>query len=284
MKDAKITRDDITFNPPVFDNLIFPNSNVCSVVAVAQALDISFDEAYERLSHEGKRCCRIMNSSYAIYEVLKKRYNWVRSTQLTGYLGISELEQSHQLNVFDVITKMYTMHERISKQGFLMLDKQHIFYTKNLTIYDGVTSISGKLVKPSDNKKDEILSEKALDLYVPKKAGERCYENARVELFMEVILYGNIHALFTESYLDMCSIPKGFKYYEIRHDPQGFPNQIGNHIFADRLGCILSLEEICLDENGFRDIAVEGNKNDWIEISGGVPLLLFKYNQKRHKN
>ena len=50
MKNTKITRDDITFNPQY---LIFPNSNVCSVVAVAQALDISFDESYERLAHEG---------------------------------------------------------------------------------------------------------------------------------------------------------------------------------------------------------------------------------------
>ena len=61
-------------------------------------------------------------------------------------------------------------------------------------------------------------------------------------------------ALFSNDRIDRSTVPEGYFMYEIRHDDEGDPVQIGESILVDCFGTVITNEEISLDPDGFKDM------------------------------
>lgn len=113
--------DLIHFIPASVGYEISPYSNVCSVIAVSFALNISFDDAYERMMFEGYEQHMLLNTIPVISAVL-------------GTKHIS-CQKSKWCNTLDFIT--FGPPSQHPESSYLIHAPQHIFHYARNTIYDG---------------------------------------------------------------------------------------------------------------------------------------------------
>lgn len=120
-KDRRI--DEIQFTPASLGVKLEPNSNVCSVVAVAFALNLTFDDAYELLMFEGYSQRKLFNTPSVISEVLN------------GIYTFHKVPSKEILSVLEFI-KTGPPSNNVNKP-YLIFIPRHIFYYSRGVIYDG---------------------------------------------------------------------------------------------------------------------------------------------------
>lgn len=115
--------DEIQFVPASLGVNIDPSSNVCSVIAVALALNLSFDDAYELLMFEGYSQRKLFNTISVLSKVLE---------------GLYEYHKIHYKKVINLLEFIKTgSPSKNITHSYLILIPGHIFYYNKNMIYDG---------------------------------------------------------------------------------------------------------------------------------------------------
>lgn len=124
--------DMIRFTPVELGVELANGSNMCSVVVVALALNISLDEAYERMMFVGYEKHMLLNAIPVITKVLEDEYTY------------------HDISYSKTTNGLMTVLDFISSDphnnGYVILIHGHAFYCYGTTIYDGQAKVvSGKV-------------------------------------------------------------------------------------------------------------------------------------------
>lgn len=253
--------------------LIFPNSNVCSVVAVAQALDIPFDESYERLAHEGKRYHRLMNTRAIVNKVLSHAYN----------IHVTKQTKEEKPTVFDIISSVVSTNlDRVI--SYVVLTDTHIFYAEDNIIFDGVIGLDAKFHHPSQRENQQWLDDRVDAVWMMKEDGMNGTrrQDPLLEYFTEIRTINGIYGIYITGILDETLMPDMFYLYDVSATTA--PSiTISKERILNPVGCVITLDDIQFDEDGSCELITE---NNWLyEVGINVTLLeyLHRYNLRHNK-
>ena len=270
--NIKISKDNISFNPPN-KYRVHPDSNVCSVVAVAQALDISFDEAYERLARTGKRYHRLMNAGAIVNKVLSHVFD----------IHVTKQTKEEKPTVFDVVSSVVNANlDHIVP--YIVLTDTHIFYAEDGVIFDGVIGLDEKFHYPSQKEKQQWLDDRVDAVWVMKKndINDITRYDPSLEYFTEICTINGIYGIYFPKPLNETLMLDMLHLYDVT-DTAISAIHISKERVLNPVGYFITLDDIQFDEDGRYKLIPE---NNWLYGVGlNITLLeyLHRYNLRHNK-